>query len=80
MTQPEKIPSQKNRPAADPTGVTPHDLVERQLRDPGFHMSEEDIEKMQISGTLTEKDKAASQEEADAFDKDSTGTSYDVLG
>lgn len=77
MTLPEN--NQHETSVPDSTFVTPHELVQRQISDPDYHVTDEDMDKMKISDELSEEEEPEIEEEADAVESDKAGTSYDVL-
>ena len=58
--------------------VTPHELMDRQIKHFDYHVSDEDMDNMEISDRLPEEQKAYSNEQATILDKDNTGTSYNT--
>ena len=68
----EKISSEK-------TGLTPHELVRRQVENLDYHVTDEDMENMIISVKLTKNERLESDKEADGLENKKAGTSYDVL-
>lgn len=65
--------------APQKTGLTPRELVNRQIKDPDYHITEEDIANMNISDALTEEDEIEAETEAEKLKNDKAATSYDVL-
>ena len=63
----------------DDTPVTPHELAQKQISDPDYHVTDEDMDKMEITDELTDEEVLEANEEADAMESDKAGTSYDVL-
>ena len=63
----------------EPKGQTPHELVQHQIEDQDYHVTDEDIEHMDISTELSEQENDLSGKEAEELEKDNISTSYDVL-
>lgn len=61
------------------TGLTPRELVNRQIQDPDYHVTEEDIANLNISDELTDEEEIEAETEAAEVENDKAGTSYDVL-
>lgn len=69
-----------NKDAVSPEhGHTPRELVRRQVEEPDYHVTDEDIENMTISDDITDEEKLEADEEGDSLENNRAGTSYDVL-
>lgn len=79
MISPENSTQNGNPDMLKNAGATPRQLVQHQIENFDYHVTDEDIENMIISTELSEHDKSGSNEEADTYKKDNTGTSYDMI-
>ena len=60
-------------------GATPRQLVQHQIENYDYHVTDEDIENMIISTELSENEKGESHEQADSSQKNNAGSSYEVM-
>ena len=63
----------------DHKGQTPHQLVQHQIEDQDYHVTDEDMENMDISTELSEQENNTANQEAEELEKDTISTSYDFL-
>lgn len=70
---------QGEEPVQENRGLTAHELVQRQIQDPDYHVTEEDIANLNITEELSEDEEIESETEAEDLQNDKAGTSYDVL-
>ncbi len=80
MEHQENKPELEQSNTTEPSGPkTPHDIVEKQIRNFDYHVTAEDMDNMIITDEPTVHDKEAADKEAGSLDKDRAGTSYDIL-
>ena len=79
MTLPNNMERIVNEPAPQKMGLTPHELVRRQVEELDYHVTDEDMANMKISAELPEEEEIEADEEAERLETDKAGTSYEVL-
>ena len=75
-----KIQQKETKNLQENTGATPHELVQRQIENLDYHITDEDMEHMRISADLSKKEKTEAFKQSKEFQDDHVGTSYDLLG
>ena len=75
----KNIDRNKEKVSTQAVGLTPQELVRRQVGDRNYHVSEEDMANMIISDQLSEQEEREVGDEADKLKTNKAGTSYDVV-
>ena len=75
----KNIDRKKEKVSTQGIGLTPQELVRRQVEDRDYHVSDEDMANMIISDQLSEQEEREAGNEADKLKNNKAGTSYDVM-